>query len=122
MQTDSEIFHKGIGLILLLAVVGTGVTALVSWAHSEPLEAEKFEYQTPKRAIAKWKCGFPPVVPPKEIDYDTKKEWHLAVSAWKAKTYAWNDCSTQFTYKFDRAIRKWSQEQIEAHPVERITP
>ncbi|KKN60211.1 hypothetical protein LCGC14_0534100 [marine sediment metagenome] len=74
------------------------------------------------KSIPQWKCGNPPTAVPKQEDINTgneiedMKRFHMAVSDFRVRSYAWMVCTTNFIHKYPRAIDYWGRSLIKKHP------
>ena len=75
------------------------------------------------RSIPQWTCGNPPTVVPKREDISTGNEiedlklFHMAVADYRARSYLWMVCTTNFVHKYPRAIDHWGRTLIKENEV-----
>lgn len=67
--------------------------------------------------IPMWQCGNPPTLVPKREDYPDIKEFHMAVAGFRAQSYAWMVCATEYVYVYPLVIDDWGKQLIKENEV-----
>ena len=67
--------------------------------------------------IPRWQCGNPPTWVPKREDYQDIKEFHMAVAGFRAQSYAWMSCATDYIHLYPIAVDKWGRQLIKENEV-----
>jgi len=67
--------------------------------------------------IPMWKCGDAPNIVPKRENYQDIKVFHMAVADFRAQSYAWMECATDYVYLYPFAVKDWGEQLIKENEV-----
>lgn len=67
--------------------------------------------------ISMWKCGDAPNIVPKREDFQDIKVFHMAVADFRARSYAWMVCATEYVSVYPLVIDDWGKQLIKENEV-----
>lgn len=100
-----------------------GVALLLFSMNGRTIESEGCCNKAMYKSIPQWTCGNPPTVVPKREDINTGNEiedlklFHMAVANFRARSYLWMVCTTNFIHKYPKSIDHWGRTLIKENEV-----
>ena len=112
---------KTVRSVALVFVLGIAFT--FSGASAQTQQCSCCSEMAMYKSMPQWNCGNPPTTVPKREDINTgneiedMKRFHMAVSNFRARSYTWMVCTTNFIHKYPKAVDHWGRSLIKKHEV-----
>lgn len=114
-------------LLVVALFAGVGLVGMKIWHLDNKMPEEE-----PIKKIAKdlsglqellnspipiWQCGDAPSIVPKREWYGNVKDFHMVVADFRAHSYAWMSCATEYIFVYPFAVDDWGKQLLKDNEV-----